>query len=95
MQAPKVPHAVAWEGIDQPLADGGWPLMAASPQQYLAGISQTAREMTRADMDAVKAQFVQATVAAADIGVDWLELHCAHGYLLSTFISPLTNHRSR
>jgi anthraniloyl-CoA monooxygenase len=91
---PKGATRLAWEGIDQPLADGGWPLMAASPQQYLAGISQTAREMTRDDMDAAKAQFVQATVAAADIGVDWLELHCAHGYLLSTFISPLTNHRS-
>ena len=91
---PKGATRVAWEGMDQPLADGGWPLMAASPQQYLAGISQTAREMTRDDMDAVKAQFVQATVAAADIGVDWLELHCAHGYLLSTFISPLTNQRS-
>jgi anthraniloyl-CoA monooxygenase len=50
--------------------------------------------MTRDDMDAVKAQFVQATVAAAGTGVDWLELHCAHGYLLSTFISPLTNHRT-
>jgi len=91
---PKGGTRVAWEGIDQPLADGGWPLMAASPQQYLPGISQTAREMTRYDMDAVKAQFVQATVAAAEIGVDWLELHCAHGYLLSTFISPLTNHRT-
>jgi anthraniloyl-CoA monooxygenase len=56
---PKGATRVAWEGIDQPLADGGWPLMAASPQQYLTGISQTAREMTRDDMDAVKAQFVQ------------------------------------
>ncbi|MEY3447277.1 MAG: hypothetical protein RIR45_2032, partial [Pseudomonadota bacterium] len=49
--------------------------------------------MTRADMDEVKAQFVASTRAAANAGIDWLELHCAHGYLLSSFISPLTNRR--
>ena len=85
---------VMWEGIDQPLADGNWPLISASPQQYLAGTSQMAREMTRADMDTVTAQFAQAATWAADAGVDWLELHCAHGYLLSSFISPLTNTRT-
>ena len=84
---------LAWQGIDQPLESGNWPLISASPQQYLAGVSQTARAMTRADMEAVTAQFVASTVAAAEIGVDWLELHCAHGYLLSSFISPLTNQR--
>jgi anthraniloyl-CoA monooxygenase len=68
--------------------------MAASPQQYLEGVSQSAREMSRADMDQVREQFVQATRAAAQAGCDWLELHCAHGYLLSSFISPLTNQRS-
>jgi anthraniloyl-CoA monooxygenase len=67
--------------------------MAASPHQYLEGVSQTAREMTRADMDTVKGQFVAAARAAAEAGADWLELHCAHGYLLSGFISPLTNQR--
>jgi len=90
----KASTRVAWEGIDQPLPSGNWPIMAASEQQYIEGVSQIARAMTRADMDAVCDQFVASAVAAADIGVDWLELHCAHGYLLSSFISPLTNHRS-
>ncbi|MBC7733867.1 MAG: bifunctional salicylyl-CoA 5-hydroxylase/oxidoreductase [Bacteriovorax sp.] len=85
---------VAWEGIDQPLNDGNWPLISASPQQYLDGISQLSREMTRADMDRVKADFCAATVRAGAAGFDWLELHCAHGYLLSSFISPLTNQRT-
>ncbi len=84
---------VAWEGIDQPLAEGNWPLISASPQQYLEGVSQWSREMTRADMDRVTADFVAATRRAAEAGFDWLELHCAHGYLLSSFLSPLTNHR--
>jgi anthraniloyl-CoA monooxygenase len=84
---------LAWQGIDQPLESGNWPLISASPQQYLMGVNQTARAMTRADMIEVTAQFVASTVAAAEIGVDWLELHCAHGYLLSSFISPLTNQR--
>jgi anthraniloyl-CoA monooxygenase len=85
---------LAWEGIDQPLVEDNWPLISASPQQYLKGVSQTAREMTRADMDQVTAAFIASTQSAAAIGVDWLELHCAHGYLLSSFISPLTNQRS-
>jgi len=83
-----------WDGIDQPLADGNWPLVAASAQQYLAGVSQTARAATAADLDRIEADFVRATRAAADAGFDWLELHCAHGYLLSSFISPLTNRRT-
>jgi len=90
----KASTRLAWEGIDQPLPAGNWPIVSASPQQYLAGVSQTAREMTRSDMEEVTAQFVASTVAAAEIGVDWLELHCAHGYLLSSFISPLTNQRA-
>lgn len=90
----KASTRVAWEGIDQPLENGNWPIMSASPQQYLEGVSQVSREMTRADMDEVKAQFVASARAAAEAGADWLELHCAHGYLLSSFISPLTNHRS-
>jgi anthraniloyl-CoA monooxygenase len=83
----------AWEGIDQPLPEGNWPILSASPQQYLDGVSQQARAMTRADMDAVREQFVQAARAADAAGADWLELHCAHGYLLSSFLSPLTNQR--
>jgi anthraniloyl-CoA monooxygenase len=90
----KASTRLAWEGIDQPLVKGNWPIVSASPQQYLEGISQTSRAMTRADMDLVVTQFVASTLAAAEIGVDWLELHCAHGYLLSSFMSPLTNHRS-
>ncbi len=88
----------AWDGIDKPLGhddtEANWPLLSASPQQYLEGESQTSHAMTRADMDRVKADFVAATQRAARAGFDWLELHCAHGYLLSSFISPLTNHRS-
>ncbi|AJP58150.1 salicylyl-CoA 5-hydroxylase [Pandoraea vervacti] len=84
---------LAWNGIDQPLDDGNWPLISASPLPYIEGVSQTPREMTRADMDRVRDDFVQAARRAAEAGFDWLELHCAHGYLLSSFISPLTNHR--
>ena len=82
-----------WEGIDQPLAHGNWPLVAASSQQYLAGVSQVARQASEADMARIEADFVRATLAASEAGFDWLELHCAHGYLLSGFISPLTNRR--
>jgi anthraniloyl-CoA monooxygenase len=85
---------LGWEGIDQPLAEGAWPLYSASPQQYLDGVSDWSRAMTRADMDRVRDQFEQSTRWAAEAGFDWLELHCAHGYLLSSFISPLTNQRS-
>ena len=90
----KASTRLAWDGTDMPLEAGNWPIMAASEQQYLQGVSQISKSMTRADMDEVKQQFVHAAQMAADIGVDWLELHCAHGYLLSSFISPLTNHRT-
>jgi anthraniloyl-CoA monooxygenase len=85
---------VPWEGEDLPLADGNWPLISASPLQYLDGVSDWARAMTRADMDRVRDDFVRSTRYAAEAGFDWLELHCAHGYLLSAFISPLTNQRT-
>jgi anthraniloyl-CoA monooxygenase len=84
---------LAWDGADQPLSTGNWPLLSASPQRYLDGVSQRSRAMTRAEMDQITAQFVQSTRWAAEAGVDWIELHCAHGYLLSSFISPLTNQR--
>lgn len=84
---------VAWEGIDQPLDDDDkWPLISASALPYLPH-SDVPRAMTRADMDRVIADFVASTRRAADIGFDILELHAAHGYLLSSFLSPLTNHR--
>jgi anthraniloyl-CoA monooxygenase len=61
---------------------------------YIAGTSQVPREMTRADMDRVKADFVAATRRAASADFDMVEFHAAHGYLMSSFISPLTNRRS-
>ncbi|MRV74158.1 bifunctional salicylyl-CoA 5-hydroxylase/oxidoreductase [Duganella sp. FT92W] len=84
-----------WDGIDLPLPKAGdnWPLVSASSQQYLPGVSQTARTATVDDMRRIEADFVRATLAAEQAGFDWLELHCAHGYLLSSFISPLTNQR--
>ena len=82
-----------WEGMDRPLPDGAWPVMAASPLPYYPD-SQVPHEMTRADMDAVREQFVAATRRAIRAGFDMVELHCAHGYLLGGFISPLTNQRT-
>jgi anthraniloyl-CoA monooxygenase len=91
---PKGSTRVPWEGEDQPLERGNWPLVSASPQQYLDGVSDWARPMTRADLDRVKEDFLRSTRHAIEAGFDWLELHCAHGYLLSAFISPLTNQRT-
>ena len=85
---------LAWDGIDQPLSEGNWPLIAPSALPYVAGASQVPREMTRLDMDRVKADFVAATLRAESAGFDMIEFHAAHGYLLSSFISPLTNQRS-
>jgi anthraniloyl-CoA monooxygenase len=83
-----------WEGIDQPLLSDNWPLVSASPLQYIAGVSQFPREATRADMDRIQADFVSAAERGVAAGFDWLEFHCAHGYLMSSFISPLTNLRT-
>ena len=90
---PKGSTRVGWEGTDEPLPDGNWPLLAASDVAY-GEQNQTPRAMTRADMDAVRDAFVASTRRAAEAGFDWLELHCAHGYLLSSFICPLTNQRN-
>ncbi|NVN85492.1 MAG: bifunctional salicylyl-CoA 5-hydroxylase/oxidoreductase [Rhodopseudomonas sp.] len=83
---------VAWEGIDEPLSDGKWPLISASALPYLPH-SDIPRAMTRQDMDRVIGDFVAATKLADAAGFDILELHAAHGYLLSSFLSPLTNQR--
>ena len=88
----------AWDGMDMPLNDvardgNNWALMAPSALPYMEGVSQEPHEMSRAEMVAVLASFVSAAERGAQAGFDWLELHCAHGYLLSSFISPLSNHR--
>jgi anthraniloyl-CoA monooxygenase len=85
---------VSWEGTDQPLHAGNWPLVSASPLPYIPGVSQVPAEITQEQMRDVLEQFVAAARRAAHAGFDWLELHCAHGYLLSSFISPLTNQRT-
>ncbi|QEL22461.1 bifunctional salicylyl-CoA 5-hydroxylase/oxidoreductase [Bosea sp. F3-2] len=82
-----------WEGMDRPLPEGAWPIVSASALPYYPE-SQVPREMTRADMDRVKAEFVAAAERGERIGFDMLELHCAHGYLLASFLSPLTNKRT-
>ncbi|MFD5874951.1 bifunctional salicylyl-CoA 5-hydroxylase/oxidoreductase [Streptomyces sp. NPDC060322] len=82
-----------WEGIDQPLEEGNWPVAAASPLPYAHGVGQVPQALDRAGMDAVRDRFAEATHRAARCGFDLLELHCAHGYLLSGFLSPLTNQR--
>jgi anthraniloyl-CoA monooxygenase len=83
-----------WDGgIDEPLPDGAWDIVAPSPLPYLDH-SVVPREMTIEDMDAIVADFVNAVVNAERAGFDMIELHLAHGYLLSSFISPVTNHRN-
>ncbi|WP_229703356.1 bifunctional salicylyl-CoA 5-hydroxylase/oxidoreductase [Streptomyces albiflavescens] len=82
-----------WEGMDEPLEDGNWPLVAASPIPYKPG-NQTPRELSRAQLTDIREQFTAAAWRAARGGFDLLELHCAHGYLLSGFLSPLTNRRT-
>ncbi|MDO5626324.1 MAG: bifunctional salicylyl-CoA 5-hydroxylase/oxidoreductase, partial [Pseudomonadota bacterium] len=90
---PKGSTQLGWQQMDEPLPQGNWPLLAASAVPY-GEQNQTPQPLTRADMDALRDAFVAATHRAAAAGFDWLELHCAHGYLLSSFISPLTNQRS-
>jgi anthraniloyl-CoA monooxygenase len=82
-----------WEGLDRPLRDGGWPLVSASPLPYTP-ISQVPGEMDRAEMERVRATFVSAARLADQAGFDLLQLHMAHGYLLASFLSPLTNQRA-
>lgn len=84
---------IMWEGIDEALSSGNWPILAPSALPYLPH-GQVPKEMDEADMRAVQADFVSAARRADQSGFDLLEIHCAHGYLLGTFISPLTNRRT-
>ena len=89
---PKGSTQLGWETMDAPLAQGNWPVMAASPVAWTPR-NQTPREMNEEDMERVTVEFVAAAQRAEEAGFDMLELHCAHGYLLSSFITPLTNRR--
>jgi anthraniloyl-CoA monooxygenase len=90
---PKGSTKVGWEGYDVPLESGNWPVVAASDVPW-SPRNQVPRPMTRADMDEVIARFVAAVRMGEEVGFDMIELHAAHGYLLSSFITPLTNRRS-
>jgi anthraniloyl-CoA monooxygenase len=83
---------LGWDGNDVPLEDGNWPVMAASDVAW-SPANQVPRAMTRADMDAVRDRFVAAVRMGLDAGFDMVELHAAHGYLLSSFLTPLQNRR--
>jgi anthraniloyl-CoA monooxygenase len=84
---------LGWQDMDRPLPSGNWPLLSASALPYLAGVSQVPRAMTQEDRRQVLAEFVRAARFGAQAGFDMLELHMAHGYLLASFLSPLTNQR--
>ena len=91
----KASTRLQWEGGEKeqlPSKDDNWPIMAASPIPYTEK-NQTPKEMDRKDMDCLIADYVAAANRAQEVGFDMLELHCAHGYLLNTFLSPKTNHR--
>jgi anthraniloyl-CoA monooxygenase len=90
---PKGSTQLGWEEMDAPLRSGNWEILAPSPVAW-SPANQVPREMSLADMERVKAEFVRAAETGARCGFDMLELHCAHGYLLSAFITPLTNRRS-
>ena len=90
---PKGSTRVGWEGYDVPLESGNWPVMAASDVPWSPD-NQLPRPMDRDDMDEVVAQFVAATRRGEEAGFDMVEIHAAHGYLLSSFITPLTNRRA-
>jgi len=87
---------LGWEKMDHPIAAEGdnWPLWSASPLPYVVGVNAPPAELDRAGMDAVIADFTQAAERGSRAGFDMLELHCGHGYLFASFLSPLTNHRT-
>ena len=81
-------------GMDMPMDDGNWPIYSASPIPYFKDVSQVPMELSRSDMNAVRDSFAASAERGARAGFDMLELHCAHGYLLASFLSPLTNLRT-
>jgi anthraniloyl-CoA monooxygenase len=83
-----------WEGIDEPLPDGNWPVVAPSPLPYQPGVNQVPAELTVDGMAEIRDEFVRSAQMGSRAGFDLLELHCAHGYLLSSFVSPVTNQRT-
>ncbi|MGA9273935.1 MAG: bifunctional salicylyl-CoA 5-hydroxylase/oxidoreductase [Candidatus Cybelea sp.] len=89
---PKGSTKLMWEGMDQPLDAENWPVVGPSAIPY-APINQVPSELSNPEMDAILAAFVRAAEMGLAAGFDMLELHCAHGYLLSSFITPLRNHR--
>ena len=82
-----------WDGMDRPLENGAWDIVSASPVPYFPD-SQVPHELDRAGMNRIKQEFVDAAIRGERCGFDMLELHCAHGYLLASFVSPLTNKRT-
>jgi len=90
---PKGSTQLGWEKMDAPLPTGNWQVMGPSPTPW-SEANQTPHEMTLEDMEQVREEFVEAAKMAARAGFDLLELHCAHGYLLSAFITPITNQRT-
>lgn len=82
------------DGMDLPMHDGNWPIYSASPIPYIEGVSAVPAEISRAQMDGVRDAFVASAERGKRAGFDMLELHCAHGYLLASFLSPLTNQRT-
>jgi anthraniloyl-CoA monooxygenase len=84
---------LGWEEMDRPLAHGNWPIVAPSSLPYYDGVSQVPRTLSKKDMTRVREQHVVATKMGLECGFDLLELHMAHGYLLASFISPITNRR--
>ncbi|BET95541.1 bifunctional salicylyl-CoA 5-hydroxylase/oxidoreductase [Xenorhabdus taiwanensis] len=84
---------LGWEQPDHPLPEGNWPLVSASALPYLVGVSQVPAALTKTQIAEIIEQFIAATHRAIKAGFDWLEIQAAHGYLLSSFISPLTNQR--
>ena len=84
---------LGWEGDNEPLVEGNWPVMSAGDLPW-SNLNQRPRAMTRADMDEIKAQFVAAVRRGVEAGFDMVEMHAAHGYLLSSFITPLQNNRT-